>query len=49
MNSYRISFPRIAAALVAVLLLASPALAQTRGSGRGTLRRGAGIRRANFE
>ena len=34
MNSYRISFPRIAGALVALLLLASPALAQTRGSGR---------------
>jgi predicted Zn-dependent protease len=34
MNSYRISFPRIAAALVAVVLLASPAPAQTRGSGR---------------
>ena len=34
MNSYRISLPRIATALVAVLLVASTAIAQTRGSGR---------------
>jgi predicted Zn-dependent protease len=34
MNSYRISLSRVATALVAVVLLASTALAQARGSGR---------------